>query len=91
MRKSMITIAIFATLSGFAQETNAYRCNGITKAGVQCKTSVKNSTQLCWRHDPNYVKKVEVPTVICSATTKANLPCKVKTKHSSGVCHHHRD
>ena len=91
MRKSLLTVALFTTLSGFAQETNAYRCNGITKAGVQCKTSVKSSTQLCWRHDPNYVKTLEVSTVICSGTTKSGNTCKVKTKHSSGICHHHRD
>ena len=87
----MITIAMFATLSGFAQETSAYRCEGITKAGVQCKSSVKSGTKLCWRHDPNYVKKVELPATICTSQTKAGLPCKVKTKHVSGICHHHRD
>ena len=91
MRKSLLTIALFTTLSGFAQDNNAYRCKGITKAGVQCKTSVKEGVNLCWRHDPNYVKKVEVQAVICSGTTKSGNPCKVKTKHSSGICHHHRD
>jgi len=91
MRKSLLTVALFTTLSGFAQETNAYRCNGITKAGVQCKTSVKSSTQLCWRHDPNYVKKVIAASTICTSKTKVGLPCKVKTRHESGVCHHHRD
>ena len=91
MRKSMITIAIFATLSGFAQETDAFRCKGITKAGNQCKISVKSGTELCWRHDPNYVKKVVAASTVCTSKTAVGLPCKVKTRHESGICHHHRD
>ena len=81
-------MAIFATVSGFAQEK--VQCTGTTKAGNQCKITAWNDSNLCWRHNPNYVKKVELPSVICSAKTSVGLPCKTKTKHSSGVCHHHR-
>ena len=88
MRKSLLTIAMFATLSGFAQDKP--KCSSLTKAGTQCKLVVWNNSTLCWRHNPNYVKKAELPSVICSATTSVGLPCKTKTKHSSGVCHHHR-
>jgi hypothetical protein len=87
MRKSMITIAIFTTLSGFAQEK--VQCTGTTKAGNQCKITAWNDSNLCWRHNPDYVKKDANPTVVCSATTKTNN-CKQKTSHPSGVCHHHR-
>jgi len=86
MRKSLLTIAMFATVSGFAQSV---QCSGTTKANTQCKQTVTNGT-LCHHHDPNYIVKVEVATAICSGTTKANKPCKVKTKHTSGKCHHHR-
>jgi hypothetical protein len=89
MKRSLLTIALFTTLSGFAQEK--VQCTGTTKAGNQCKITAWNNSKLCWRHNPNYVKKTTNATVICSNTTKAGNPCKVKTKHSSGICHHHRD
>ena len=88
MRKSMITIAIFATVSVFAQDKP--KCSSLTKAGTQCKLVVWNNSTLCWRHNPNYVKKATNPTVVCSATTKSNANCKQKTSHPSGICHHHR-
>ena len=56
----MITIAIFATVSGFAQTV---QCNGTTKAGNPCKKMITKGT-LCHHHDPNYIKKVEVATAI---------------------------
>ena len=86
MRKSMITIAIFATLSGFAQ---SQQCEGTTKTNVRCKQTVKVG-KLCHHHNPNYVKQIIAASVVCSATTKANLPCKMKTRHDSGICYHHR-
>ena len=70
MRKSLISIAMFATLSGFAQEK--VQCTATTKAGNQCKITAWNNSTLCWRHNPNYVKKATNPTVVCSATTKSN-------------------
>ena len=88
MRKSLLTIALFTTLSGFAQEK--VQCTGTTKAGNRCKITAWNNSNLCWRHNPNYKKDNSV-SVVCSGTTKSGNPCKVKTKHSSGICHHHRD
>ena len=87
MKKSLLTIALFTTLSGFAQST---QCTATTKAGSQCKTTAWNNSTLCWRHNPEYVKKEKNPTVICSGTTKANTKCKQKTSHPSGMCYHHR-
>ena len=73
----MITIAIFATVSGFAQSV---QCSGTTKAGNQCKQTVTNGT-LCHHHDPNYIVKVEVATAICSGTTKSGKACKLSLIH----------
>jgi hypothetical protein len=81
---------MFTALSGFAQETNAFRCKGITKANVQCKISVKVGTELCWRHDPNYVKKVVKASTVCTGTTKDGKNCSLRTRDVSGICHHHR-
>jgi len=86
MRRSLITIAMFATVSLLAQ---SQQCEGITKANVRCKQTVKVG-KLCYNHNPNYVKQIIAESVICSATTKANLPCKMKTRHDSGICYHHR-
>ena len=91
MKKSLLTIALFTAMSGFAQQTDAFRCKGTTKANVQCKISVKVGTELCWRHDPNYVKKVIAASTICTSKTAINTPCRMRTRHESGVCHHHRD
>ena len=78
MKKSLLTIALFTTMNGFAQDK------------AQCKITAWNNSTLCWRHNPDYVKKDANPTVICSAKTKSNTNCKQKTSHPSGVCHHHR-
>jgi hypothetical protein len=89
MRKSLLTIAIFATVSGFAQEKP--KCSGTTKAGNQCKIVVWKESSLCWRHNPNYVKEVITQSTTCTSKTKTGLPCKIKTRHESGICYHHRD
>ena len=86
MKKVIIMAAMFASISGLAQNT---QCVSTTKKGDRCLLTV-NANELCWRHNPEYVKKIKNPTVICSATTKANADCKQKTSHPSGVCYHHR-
>ena len=86
MKKVIIMAAMFASISGLAQNT---QCVSTTKKGDRCLLTV-NANELCWRHNPEYVKKTKNPTVICSATTKANADCKQKTSHPSGVCYHHR-
>jgi hypothetical protein len=87
MRKTLIMAALFATVSGFAQNT---QCKGITKANAQCKIILKTGTELCWRHDPNYVKKVVKASTVCTGTTKAGNNCSLRTRDVSGICHHHR-
>ena len=65
------------------------QCEGLTKDSVQCKNAVKTS-DLCYLHNPNYVKKETSITVICSGTTKAGNNCKRKTKNISGLCYNHK-
>ena len=67
------------------------QCNGLTKDSVQCKNTTKSTSELCYLHDKNYVKKAETTSVVCSGTTKSNKNCRNKTKDSSGLCHHHRN
>ena len=76
-------------MSGFVFSQS--QCNGLTKDSVQCKNDTKSLSELCYLHDKNYVKKVEVASVVCSGTTKSSVNCKNKTKHESGKCHHHRN
>lgn len=77
---------MLASVSGLAQNA---QCTSTTKKGDRCLLTV-NANELCWRHNPEYVKKEKNPTVVCSATTKASAKCKQKTSHPSGVCYHHR-
>ena len=65
-------------------------CQSLTQDSVQCKNTVKNGN-LCYLHNPNYVKTEETKSVVCTGTTKKNKSCKNKTKDVSGLCHHHRD
>ena len=67
------------------------QCDGLTKDSVQCKNTTKSVVELCYLHNPNYVKNVVSETVVCSGTTQKGRNCKHKTKHSSGRCHHHRN
>ena len=66
------------------------QCKELTKDSVQCKNTTKTEVQLCYLHNPNYVKSSKVATVLCSGTTKAGNNCKNKTKDASGLCHNHR-
>ena len=67
------------------------QCNGLTKDSVQCKNTTKSTTELCYLHNPNYVKAVTKSATVCSGTTKKGRNCKNKTKDSSGLCHNHRN
>ena len=87
LKKTMLIGVMWVSLLGISQT----QCNGITKNNIQCKNVVKDSSGLCYTHDPNYVKKTDNKTVICSGTTKKNQPCKNRTKDLSGKCHNHRD
>ena len=66
------------------------QCKGLTKDSVQCKNTVKNKVELCYLHNPNYIKSSKTVTVICTGTTKSGRNCKSKTKDKSGLCHNHR-
>ena len=65
------------------------QCNGTTKDKVQCKNTTKDISELCYLHNPNYVKKSKTTSVVCSGTTKKGRGCKNKTKNTNGKCHLH--
>ena len=67
------------------------QCKELTKDSVQCKNTTKTEVQLCYLHNPNYVKKGNTATVICSGTTKKGNICKRKTKNASGLCYNHKN
>ena len=87
LKKSMLIGMMCVSFFGISQT----QCEGITKNNIQCKNIVKDSSGLCYTHDPNYIKKTDSKTVICSGTTKQNQSCKRKTKHITGKCHNHRN
>ena len=65
------------------------QCEGVTKDNIQCKNITKQCN-LCYLHNPNYVKSSNTVSVVCSGTTKSNTPCKRKTKNASGFCYNHK-
>ena len=65
------------------------QCEGVTKDNIQCKNITKQGN-LCYLHNPNYVKSSNTVSVVCSGTTKSNTPCKRKTKNASGFCYNHK-
>jgi len=66
------------------------QCKGLTTDSVQCKNTTKNTVELCYLHNPNYVKPSKTLAVICTGTTKSGKNCKNKTKDASTLCHNHR-
>ena len=66
------------------------QCEAKTKRNEQCKNTTKTEVELCYLHNPNYVKSNKVISVVCNGTTKKNVPCKNKTKNTNGKCHNHR-
>ena len=87
MNKLKLFAVSFVLAGGLSAQTN---CQGLTKDSVSCKNTVE-SDNLCYLHNPNYVKNEDTKSVVCAGTTKSNKPCKNKTKDVSGFCHHHRD
>ena len=65
------------------------QCNGLTKDSVQCKNTTKSEVELCYLHNPNYVKSSDNKAVVCNGTTKAGNNCKNKTKNTNSLCHLH--
>ena len=88
MKKLTLSVAALTiAMMSYGQST---QCKGLTKDSVQCKNTTKTEVQLCYLHNPNYVKSSKSTTVICSGITKKGKNCKNKTKDTSGLCHNHR-
>ena len=64
------------------------QCKELTKDSIQCKNTTK--VELCYLHNPNYVKSSKTTTVVCNGTTKKGNNCKRKTKNTSGLCYNHK-
>lgn len=91
MKKIKLSVAaLLIAGASFAQTNKSTQCTALTKKDVQCKNSTKQGN-LCYLHNPNYVKTEETKSIVCNGITKSNKPCKNKTKDVSGFCHHHRD
>ena len=84
LKKTMLIGMMCVSFLGISQT----QCNELTKDSVQCKNTTK--VELCYLHNPNYIKQIEKTTVICDGTTKKGKDCKNKTKDSSNLCHLHR-
>ena len=87
MKKIKLSIA---TLLIAGMSYGQTQCVALTKDNVQCKNVVKNG-ELCYLHNPNYVKKEVVKAVVCCGVTKSNKPCKNKTKNPNGFCYLHQN
>jgi hypothetical protein len=79
---------VCSTLS-FGQTTST-QCTATTKQNVQCKNATRDTSALCYSHNPNYVKESKSTSVVCSGTTKSGNSCKRKTKNLSGLCFSHK-
>ena len=88
MKKIKLSVAaLLIAGSSFAQT----QCTAITKSNNQCKNVVKGG-QLCYLHNPNYVKEIDKESTQCNGISKStNKQCRRNTKHSSGFCHNHRN
>ena len=87
-----LAVLVSSTLS-FGQTTSneKNKCTATTKKNVQCKNISKDSSGLCYLHNPNYVKKNNNESAQCKGISKStNLQCKRKTKCESGFCQSHK-
>ena len=89
LKKTMLIGVMCVSLLGISQT----QCNGITKDNNRCRNTTKDTSGLCYLHNPNYKKGkcISSESVICSGTTGKGRPCKNKTRDLSGRCHHHRN
>ena len=85
MKKLTLSVA---ALSIAMMSYGQTQCKSLTKDSVQCK-NVSKSSDLCYLHNPNYVKPSETLTVVCNGTTKTGNKCKRKTKNANGFCYNH--
>ena len=87
MKKLTLSVAALTIAMMSYSQT---QCKGLTTDSVQCKNTTKNTVELCYLHNPNYVKPSKTLAVICTGTTKSGKNCKNKTKDASTLCHNHR-
>lgn len=86
MKKISLSVAALTiAMMSYGQST---QCKGLTKDSIQCKNTVKIG-ELCYLHNPNYVKPSKTVAVVCTGTTKSGKNCKNKTKNSNQLCHLH--
>ena len=86
MKKLTLSVAALSiALMSYGQT----QCEGLTKDSVQCKNITKTKIELCYLHNPNYVKKSKSASIVCGGTTKKGNNCKNKTKNTNGKCHLH--
>ena len=85
MKKISLSVAALLIASASFSQT---KCKGLTKDSVQCKNTVKVG-ELCYLHNPNYVKPSKTVAVVCTGTTKSGKNCKNKTKNSNQLCYLH--
>ena len=83
-----ITLSVAALTIAMMSYGQSTQCKELTKDSVQCKNTTK--VELCYLHNPNYVKTSDSATVICGGTTKSGNNCKRKTKNTSGLCYNHK-
>ena len=89
MKKIKLSVAaLLIAGASFAQTNKSTQCTALTKKDVQCKNSTKQGN-LCYLHNPNYVKRNNNKTVICNGITKSGNKCKNKTKNNNNLCHLH--
>jgi len=88
MKKITLSVAALTiAMMSFGQT----QCKGLTVDSVNCKNTTKNKVELCYLHNPNYVKPLNNAAKVCAGTTKKGTNCKNKTKNTSGLCHNHKE
>ena len=79
LKKTMLIGVMCVSLLGISQ--------------TQCKGLTKDTSSLCYLHNPNYKKGkcIRSEAVICNGTTKKGESCKNKTKNLSRLCYRHEE
>ena len=86
MKKLTLSVAALTiAMMSFGQT----QCKGLTTDSVNCKNTTKNKVELCYLHNPNYLKPSKAAAVVCTGTTKKGANCKNKTKNTNQLCHLH--
>tara|TARA_R110001592_G_scaffold246865_2_gene508880 strand:+ start:3551 stop:3823 length:273 start_codon:yes stop_codon:yes gene_type:complete len=86
-----ITLSVAALTIAMMSYGQSTQCKGLTTDSVQCKNTTKTKVELCYLHNPNYVKASKAKALVCTGTTKKGSNCKNKTKNASQLCHLHKE